>query len=411
MTKHHTHPDLPIRFKMSAFNHAIEQFKVHGDFLILTQQFPLSIPTPINFSLPSCHITLLDSGILFIEPKTPKRYNETSTDLIISSGIHGNETAPIEIVNQLVKNIIKAEITVKIRLLMIIGNPVAMNKHQRFSDENLNVLFTPLSKNKRPAITASYEQERAEKLMRCVARFYHYPIKATDEMTGNVTGNATVNNIKSITENKQNTRLHYDLHTAIRPSTFEKFAIYPFQENKCFDKQQLVFLQQCGVNTILLSHAPSATFAAFSNNHHNAHAFTLELGKVRPFGENNMNNFHEIKQKLHELISRTAITFPTFNHKNFHLFQVVASIKKTSEHFILQVDDNVANFTHYKKGTILAEDISPTPTQAIDNNQSLNEQALTPCYVTQHPAEYIVFPNKKVAIGERLALMVIPTTL
>ena len=369
---------------MNDFTNAFKQFKINGDFLSLTQKFPSPIPEAITFSLPACHVTLLDSGVLSIEPKGYEEGKDSATDLIISSGIHGNETAPIEIVNLLVQGIIKEEITVNIRLLLIIGNPVAMNINQRFSDENLNRLFTHSAIKKTRTTHNSYEQQRAINLMDYVNKFFNDPTHNTG--------------------NKPKTRLHYDLHTAIRSSVFEKFAIYPFQANQSFDKQQLVFLQQCGINTILFSHAPSYTFASFTKNHFNAHSFTIELGKVNPFGENNMLNFTLIQKKLTGLILDKRMKRPRFNNKNFKLFQVIASIKKTSEHFILHVDDDVANFTQYKKGSLLAEDIS------LKNSPSVGKE-LSPHYITQHLAEYIVFPNKKVVNGERAALLAIPTTL
>ncbi|MGX9105138.1 succinylglutamate desuccinylase, partial [Escherichia coli] len=45
-------------------------------------------------------------------------------------------------------------------------------------------------------------------------------------------------------------RLHYDLHTAIRGSRHEKFAVYPFPHERPYNQEQIRFLGACGVRTI-----------------------------------------------------------------------------------------------------------------------------------------------------------------
>ncbi|TMP70203.1 succinylglutamate desuccinylase, partial [Pseudoalteromonas ruthenica] len=53
----------------------------------------------------------------------------------------GNETAPIEICDQLIQSIIKGELVLKQRVLFIYGNPKSINIAKRFVEENLNRLF------------------------------------------------------------------------------------------------------------------------------------------------------------------------------------------------------------------------------------------------------------------------------
>ncbi len=346
---------------MSRFFSAVERFKKTGDFLELTRQFELGIPVQKCCQLGPNNIKLLDTGVLLIEPKTP---SNLAKDIIISSGIHGNETAPIEIVNRLVIDIITHKRAVKHRTLFIIGNPVAMNMSKRFQTENLNRLFC----KKHLQAEDSYERNRAEQLEAYVTDFF------------------------SSENSKDSIKYHYDLHTAIRASKYEKFAIYPYQENKAWDKQQLSFLQHSGINTVLFGHAPSGTFSYFSSSEFNAHAFTVELGKVKPFGENDMANFHAIQSNLSALILGNNIELDEFNNNNFNLFKVLGDITKETDNFKLYIEDDVSNFTDYPIGTLLSEDESSQ-------------------YKTSQSGESIVFPNAQVANGQRAGLLVVPTTL
>lgn len=346
---------------MSSFYAAFEQFVTSGDFLTLTRQFELAIPAVEKFRLKNANATLLDTGVLLIEPD---EMDSEPKDIIISSGIHGNETAPIEIVNNLLTNIIQGNAQVKHRTLFIIGNPVAMNIGQRFQIENLNRLFS----GKYKSIAPCYERQRAEHLEQYVIDFF------TSEYS------------------QKSTKYHFDLHTAIRNSKYEKFAIYPFQGDKPWDKNQLAFLQYCGVDTILFGHAPSGTFSYLSSAIFQAHAFTIELGKVKPFGENDMDNFKAMQENLAKLIQAQDIAIPEFNNKNVNLFTVLGEITKETDDFKLFIADDVSNFTDFPINTVLSQD---GETQ----------------YITTHLGESIVFPNAKVTNGQRAGLLVVPTQL
>lgn len=346
---------------MNDFSLAFRKFLVDGNFLALTRHFEKEVPETDAFRVNNATAKLLDTGVLLIEPDTlatePKDY-------VISSGIHGNETAPIEIVNKLVSEIILGKIHVKQRTLFIIGNPVSMNTSKRFEVENLNRLFC----GKYKEIPDCYEKERAEKLEQYVTDFF------TSE------------------HSSKSTKYHYDLHTAIRASKYEKFAIYPYQADKPWDKEQLAFMHACGVNTILFGHAPSGTFSYFSSATFHAHAFTVELGKVKPFGENDMANFKATEDNLRQLIQNQPVELMAFDNNNFNLFSVLGDITKHSDDFVLHIANDVSNFTDFPVDTLLSED---------------GEQQ----YRTKQVGESIVFPNANVANGQRAGLLVVPTQL
>ena len=341
---------------MSDFETALERFIQEGDFLRFTTRFDTSIARPVQFPLHQSTAQLLDTGVLLVEP-----LREAASDIIVSAGIHGNETAPIEIVNQLITGIISRDIQVRNRMLFIIGNPTAMNAGKRFIDENLNRLFCG---KYRSALNTS-EGKRAQKIEQYIRQFFDYGKRP---------------------------RYHYDLHTAIRASKFEKFAVYPFRKNHDWRKPQLEFLHAAGINTILLSHAPTSTLSFFSSDSFGADAFTLELGKAKPFGENDISQFTSTITCFKSLIENKEIETTQFRNEDFNLYKVLDQIVKKSENFKLHVSGKEQNFTDFPVGTLLAEDVDES-------------------YVTRYPGEAIVFPNPDVKIGQRAALMVIPTEL
>ncbi|TMM45103.1 succinylglutamate desuccinylase [Colwellia ponticola] len=364
---------------IKAYQHFIEQ----GDFISLTRQFDqgfiqTGVANQLSFNVKKAKVSLLDTGVLLIQPENVKSASDEaeliedssatpSKRIVISSGIHGNETAPIEIVQQIISDIIADKIQVKHPTLLIMGNPVAMNIGKRFQTDNLNRLFSGRHKS----IAPCFEKYRAEKLERYVSDFF---------TTSQGADSATI------------THYHYDLHTAIRSSSYEKFAIYPYQAGKPWDKEQLSFMASCDVNTILFGHSPTGTFSYFSSAHFGAHAFTVELGKVKPFGQNNMADFRAITANLTALISDEDIILKPFNNTDFNLFEALGDITKESDDFTLLIGAEVSNFTDYPINTLLATDQG-------------NE------YRTTRLGESVVFPNANVGKGERAALIIVPTEL
>ena len=53
----------------------------------------------------SVEVELWDSGVLYFHPQGDSLQNS----LLLSVGVHGNETAPIEIINQLVNDILAGQ--------------------------------------------------------------------------------------------------------------------------------------------------------------------------------------------------------------------------------------------------------------------------------------------------------------
>lgn len=312
-------------------------------------------------------LTLLDTGIVEIEPADGI---STSLDLIISCGVHGNETAPIELVLQLADALADGQLSSRARVLLIIGNPPAIEAGTRFVEENMNRLFSGAHYQGQTPYNA--ERQRAARLEAAVSAFY---------LRG-----------QQLTPGQSRTRVHYDLHTAIRASKHRKFAVYPYRPEQDWQPAALARLQQAGVNTVLLSHAPTTTFSYFSWQAFAAEAFTVELGKVKPFGQNDMAEFEACYQTLAQWVTQGALTTPSIDHNTLNLYSVCRAINRTQSAFSLPFADDLPNFSSFSKGAPLATDGTNT-------------------IVAEHEGEAVVFPNAQVAVGQRAMLTVVPVHL
>ena len=343
-----------------------------GAFLALSRQHPEHFGEPLTFILDQgVAVEIVAAGIISFTPAVT-----SGKDVVYSCGIHGNETAPIEICEQLVADILLGKTVPVHRLLVIFGNLPAMDTGQRFVRENMNRLFSGEHSVLASGVPFHPERQRAKQLEQAVARFFE---AATDSAVDPQRHN-------------QRQRYHYDLHTAIRESKNEKFAVYPYLHGAAHSLQQIAFLGACGVNTILLSNAPTSTFSYFSSERFGAHAFTVELGKVRPFGQNDMRRFAAAQNTLTAFVSDPDFVTPQFKASEFLIYQIRQVINRTQEDFQLLFAEDLPNFSDFPKGTVLARESGVE-------------------YLTQQDGEAIVFPNAKVAIGQRALLTAVPCAL
>ena len=322
------------------------------DFLRYTLDNPTGISETTERTLPDgSQLTVTGSGILTLEPANPK----ADVDLVLSCGVHGNETAPMELVRDMVADLLDGSLTLGVRLLVLIGNPVAANISQRFDQVNMNRLF-----NGNHANFDCWEATRAAELEQAVADFF------------NAGGEGR-------------TRCHYDLHTAIRGSEHEKFAVHPFLNGAPYTDEQLGFLAACGINAVLFANKPTTTFSYSSSHQHGAHAFTLELGKVYPFGQNDLSRFTLINNALRTLTSTGSFEQADWKQQLI-CFDVCHELLKDADDFQLEIAEDVKNFATFQKDERVAF-------------SSAGE------YRAQADGEAIVFPNANVPVGGRAALM------
>ncbi|MDK9556637.1 succinylglutamate desuccinylase [Marinobacter sp. M216] len=298
-------------------------------------------------------------GILELTPPA-ERSNPNNEALIISAGVHGNETAPIEVLNGLVGELLGGDWQLACPLLLILGNPPAMVAGERFLDVNMNRLFH--GAHNKPEYSDLPEASRARLIERLCLQF------------------SETHDAVALS--------HYDLHTAIRPSRREKFALYPFVEGRQVPADQCDFLLEADVETLLLQHKSGTTFSSFSSSQLGAESFTVELGKVRPFGQNDLSRFRGIRDALRRRFrGAPAPGMARGSSAGLTVFEVVHEILNTGPSFEFHVPDNVANFTEYEPGTVIWEDEST-------------------CYRVGSIPESIVFPNRDVPVGQRVGLLI-----
>ncbi|SMG27728.1 succinylglutamate desuccinylase [Paraburkholderia susongensis] len=326
----------------------------------------------------------LDEGVLAMEPARASIHQqaEASTQrpenlrsVLVSAGVHGDETAPIELLSRMIADIAQGRAALACRLLVILGNVDAMREGCRYRDDDLNRLFS----GRHLQLPHSHEAPRAAALEQAATRFF----AAASEAPG--------------------ARRHIDMHTAIRASAFEQFALLP-HTGKPFSRAMFEWLGDARISAVLLHTTKGNTYSNFTAQACGADACTLELGKVRPFGENDLTRFVGADLAVRALLAGTRVGSQTTVQANGsadaaseapsampRVFTVIDQLTKQSDAFELLLAPDVPNFTPFTKGTLLARDGDYR-------------------YTVRHDEERIVFPNATVKPGLRAGLLVIETT-
>ncbi|MGU7815060.1 succinylglutamate desuccinylase [Burkholderia sp. AW49-1] len=305
----------------------------------------------------------LGDGMLQLEPALADGAGSAAS-VLVSAGVHGDETAPIELLSMLVRDLAAATLPLACRLLVVLGNVPAMRAGERYLDDDLNRLFS----GRHAKAPASREAPRAMQLEAAAAAFF----------TAAPAGSA---------------RWHVDMHTAIRASVFEQFALLPHTGTPP-TRAMIEWLGGARIAAVLLHTAKGNTYSHYTAEHCRALACTLELGKVRPFGQNDLSRFAPADRAVRELVSGAWGGHPPrdVDHPPLpRVFTVIDQITKRSDALELFVAADVANFTAFPRGTVLAQDGDYR-------------------YTVQHDEERIVFPNPTVKPGLRAGLLVVDTT-
>ncbi|HCC2425389.1 TPA: succinylglutamate desuccinylase [Klebsiella pneumoniae] len=293
----------------------------------------------------------LGEGILQLLPTAPWR-----RATILSAGVHGNETAPIELLLQLTHDLSQGRQPLTQALLIVFGNLPAIRAARRYLHNDLNRLFG----GRHLAVTPGNESRRAFALEQAVQAFY----RAADAA-------GPVN------------RGHLDMHTAIRGSLYRQFALLPAHAGD-FSPDFYQLLQASGMDAVVRHTEAGGTFTHFTCEKFAAQSATLELGKVMPFGVNDLSLFAAADAAIRAWIADAPL--PPRDKAPVDYFLVEESIIKREAEFTLNLAADVENFTALPAGYEIARQAEKR-------------------WVVQARAPYILFPNAGVATGQRAGLL------
>jgi succinylglutamate desuccinylase len=166
--------------------------------------------------------------------------------------------------------------------------------------------------------------------------------------------------------------------------------LYPWKEGRQHSRHELARLNAAGLQAVLLQNKTSITFTAFTYEQLEAEAFTLELGKARPFGHNQGVDVSRLETRLKQIIEGNEPH--TESLEGLQLFAVSREVIKHSDAFLLHLPADVENFSPLAQGYLLAEDVAKTR------------------WVIEEEGARIIFPNPKVKNGLRAGILIVPTT-
>lgn len=313
----------------------------------LAQTLAGEAPTQTEGTNACLHWQWNNEGILTLTPL--QRVNKA---LVLSAGIHGNETAPVEILGQVIDDLIAGRLSLQWRLLAILGNAESLRCNKRYLHSDMNRMFG----GRWQQFPQSNETQRVRRLEYALERF--------------------------CSQGDEAILWHLDMHTAIRGSYHPRFGVLPARALP-YDKAFLAWLGRAGLQALVFHKAPGGTFSHFSSEHFSALSCTLELGKAQPFSANDLRLFEVTKQALQALLSGGET--PTGEPAPLR-YEVAQQITRLSHSFVLHMGAETQNFTAFPKDTLLAEDGHTR-------------------YRVKGDKEFVLFPNPDVALGLRAGLM------
>ena len=281
---------------------------------------------------------------------------EALPGVILSCGIHGNETGPIHTIEHLQLHLRQSQRPPHCPLLIIYGNTEAIASNKRFIRHNMNRLFN-LPHDE--AWASEPEYLRAKQLENSCRQFASYCLGGC---------------------------LHLDLHSTIKPSRHGCFALQPVS---CEHHSALwnPFIIDAHIQAWIKQTSVSNTFSQFSCEVLSIPSITLESGQVG--GGNNP----VLYQALLKLIfadetnnTSAAELTPNTLTPNIPHYRAAHDITRTEDFYFL-IDEQLPNFSEISPGTPIFE----SQGQPHCFNQTL----------------YPLFLNSNVPVGHRAGLLLI----
>ena len=289
-------------------------------------------------------------GVLTVKSGTA---DASRASVLLSVGVHGDETGPIEMVAHAVDALSRAPHELRMDLMLCVGNIDAIAAGKRFIDADLNRMF----RTERGDLAGTFEAGRADTLIAATRDFF---------------------------DGAGAQRWHLDLHTAIRASRYPKFAIVPELIAEQPRKQLIEWLGQGGIEAVIMNPKSAGTYSYWTAERHGAAGTTVELGRIGTLGQNDLSQFAAMSAALHALLRG----LPAPQGGAPLVFNTAQSIMKLSDGFRMSFGRDTENFTPLQKGETIATDGDTV-------------------YSVQHDEEFVVFPNPDVRVGLRAGIMVV----
>ena len=283
----------------------------------------------------------------------PGETKPDSAGIILSCGVHGNETGPITTCKSLLDEILSGRVRPARHLLLIFANPRAIDAGRRYLDFNLNRLFGN-------AMEGGIEAERARELERACHQLQQH--------CGHI-------------------HWHLDLHSTIKPSCIERFALTPVTHQEYRYHWQPA-LQQAGFGGLVYQTRRASTFSQYTLDQFGADSFTLECGSLQT--QSAAGNATLLRWLIELVSDPTAPSQAQGDVPHNHAsplpeFQVAEEIMRRSEWFRFLIAEQEPNFSEHQQGTLIYTDDNG-PVAAREN-----------CYT--------LFLNSRVETGQRAGLL------
>lgn len=273
--------------------------------------------------------------------------------LLLSCGIHGDETAPIELLDRLILGIHSGALVPSAEVMFVVGNPWAIAAGKRFIEHDMNRLFDGQWGSGK---SHTREGRRACELEEVSAVFA--------ENGGDF--------------------WHLDLHTTIRASRIERFAIANVEGKEMLPADLWDLLGAGALGAVVFSPRSRGTYSADSSRLPGATSLTLELGQGRGFGENVAESTEDFERALRGWLQGEPL-LPAAGSE-LACYEVTREILRGEEGFVLHLPAEMQNFTPLEVGQLVAEDATGK--------------------VVAEEGECVLFPNPNVAVGLRAAVLV-----
>jgi len=312
-----------------------------GDFGAVAQHF-----TQAGFT-----VGLPAPGVLTVKAAT---LDAARPAVLVSVGVHGDETGPIEMVAWLVEALSHTPRELAVDLMLCVGSIDAIAQGKRFIDADLNRMF----RLDRGSLGGTVEAARADALIAATTDFF---------------------------AGAGPQRWHLDLHTAIRRSHYPMFAIVPEIIPDAARATLIDWLGEAAIGAVIMNPKSVGTYSYYSSEHHGAAGSTVELGQVGTLGRNDLSQFADASRALDRLLRGQPRTVAEVRP---HVFATARQVIKLSDAFSMSVGRETWNFTPMKQGDVIATDGETV-------------------YTVEHEEELVVFPNPDVRVGLRAGLMVV----